>query len=54
MQRGRAVPARQAHNLEVAGWNPAPATTFRAAGLKSASQCQTGSRTLHPEGKELI
>ena len=26
MTRGRAVAARQAHNLEVAGSNPAPAT----------------------------
>ncbi len=26
MPRGRAVAARQAHNLEVAGSNPAPAT----------------------------
>ncbi len=27
--RGRAVAARQAHNLEVAGSNPAPATKKR-------------------------
>ncbi len=28
--RGRAVAARQAHNLEVAGSNPAPATKIKA------------------------
>ncbi|MEN9405630.1 MAG: hypothetical protein RLY47_589 [Candidatus Parcubacteria bacterium] len=57
ISRGRAVVARQAHNLEVAGANPAPATSMKKdvpQGTSFSISGLAGSRALMSGAKKRL